>query len=110
MKVLDETESCDVKDGDKKSSPERECNNSEEEHSERERHDSVDSEPMLTIDDSVANDECEISDARITSELRILELAEHLEERLFVAFLHSKVNTYHKSVWSVCDCEMSLGN
>ena len=69
----------DPEDVDKKPSPERE------------RHDSVDSEPMLTIDDSMTNDECGIADATVTSELRILELAEQLEERLFVAFLHSKV-------------------
>ena len=82
MKVLVEKDNSDVKeDDDKKASPERE------------RHDSVDSEPMLTIDDSVNNDEREITDATVASELRILELAEQLEERLFVAFLHSKVTT-----------------
>lgn len=85
MKVLAEKDDCDIKEEDddddekKKASPERE------------RHDSVDSEPMLTIDDSVTNDECEITNATVASELRILELAEQLEERLFVATLNSKV-------------------
>lgn len=98
MKVLAEKDGCDIKElleEDKKTSPERE------------RHDSVDSEPMLTIDDSVTNDECEITDATVASELRILELAEQLEERLFVAFLHSKViAVFTALVNSMCDCEL----
>ena len=84
MKVLAEKDNVDAKEDDDKKmtlSPERE------------RHDSVDSEPMLTIDDSVDNDEHEITDTTVASELRILELAEQLEERLFIAFLHSKVTT-----------------
>ena len=63
-------------------------------HQLKKRLDSMDSELMLTIDDSEANndhEEREITDPTITSELRILKLAEQLEERLFVAFLHSKV-------------------
>ena len=101
MKVLTEKDSCGIKeDNDKKvkTSPERE------------RHDSVDSEPMLTIDDSGANndhEEREITDPTIASELRILELAEQLEERLFVAFLHSKV-TIVCSIQYVCDCKLFI--
>ena len=83
LKVLAKKDSSDVKEDDDK----------ERASPERERHDSVDSEPMLTIDDSVNSDEREITDATVASELRILELAEQLEERLFVAFLHSKVTT-----------------
>ena len=98
-KVLGEKENCGVKedgggDGDKKVSPQKE------------RHDSVDSEPMLTIDDSAGSDECEITDPTVASELRILELAEQLEERLFVAFLHSKVMAVHSMM--VCVTVMCL--
>jgi len=57
----------------------------------RQRSCSVDSEPMLTIDDSVVDVEGDVNDTAVKSELKILELAEQLEERLFVAFLHSKV-------------------
>ena len=73
MKMFVEKDSCSIKEDDKKieTSPEKEC------------HDSVNSEPMLTIDDSGANndhEEREITDPTIASELRILELAEQLEE------------------------------
>ena len=63
-----------------------------------------------TIDDSGANndhEEREITDPTIASELRILELAEQLEERLFVAFLHSKV-TIVCSIQYVCDCKLFI--
>ena len=79
-------------------------------HQLRKRLDSVDSELMLTIDDSGANndhEEREITDPTIASELRILELAEQLEERLFVAFLHSKV-TIVCSIHYVCDCKLFI--
>ena len=61
MKVLAEKDNSDVKEDDEKmkASPERK------------RHDSVDSEPMLTIDDSVYNDEHKITNAVVASELRI---------------------------------------
>ena len=88
MKVLAEKEGRDVKEEDKKEGSDIK---EKDEKDEKERHNSTDSEPALTIDDSVNNDECEITDTKIASELRILELAEQLEERLFVAFLHSKV-------------------
>ena len=60
----------------------------------RQRSCSIDSEPMLTIDDSVVDVDSDVNDTAVKSELRILELAEQLEERLFVAFLHSKVCQY----------------
>ena len=85
MKVLSEKDNCDIKENNGKKV---------KMSLERERHDSVDSELMLTIDDSGTNndhEEHEIADPTIASELRILELAEQLEERLFVAFLHSEV-------------------
>ena len=100
MKVFAEKDSCSIKEDDDKKV--------ETSVPERERHDSVDSEPMLTIDDSGANndhEEHEITDPTIASELRILELAEQLEERLLVAFLHSKV-TIVCSIQYVCDCEL----
>ena len=99
MNLFTEKDSCSIKEDDDKKI---------ETSPEKERHDSVDSEPMLTIDDSGTNnghEEREITDPTIASELRILELAEQLEERLFVAFLHSKV-TIVCSIQYVCDCKL----
>ena len=91
LKVLAEKEGRDVKEEAEKEGGDIKEEDEKKPSPEIERHDSVDSEPALTIDDTVNNNEYEITDTKIASELRILELAEQLEERLFIAFLHSKV-------------------